>query len=78
MKSRVKKEKNITFTHKSTPNIQKIEQEKRRKRREYIREKVGVLQQGRILNRVTEQEGNLLELGHDRQEEGNDEEVTNG
>ena len=43
MKSQTKKEKNRTVTHKSTPDIQKIEQEKRRKRREEIRDQVVVL-----------------------------------
>ena len=75
MKSWAKKEKNRIVTHKSTLNIHKIERGKRRKRREEIKEQVVVLQQGRMTNKVTEQEGNLPESGHDRQEEGVYEEV---
>ena len=42
-KSKQKKEKNRTMTYKNTPDIQKIEREKIRKRREEIRERDDVL-----------------------------------
>ena len=51
----------------------KIEQEKRRERREDIIEQELVLQQGRMMNRVTEHEAIPPESGHGRQEEGVDE-----
>ena len=39
MKIQRKKERNRTVTHKSTPDIHKIERERRRKRREEIKKK---------------------------------------
>ena len=75
MKNKTKKEKNRTITHKSTPYIQKIEWEKRRKRKEEIREQAVVLQQERMMNRVTESEVNPPDSVHDRQEQGIDEDV---
>ena len=49
-----KNEKNRIMTHKSTSNIQNIEQKKRRKRCEEIREQAGALQKERNLDIVTE------------------------
>ena len=67
MKSQPKKEIERTVTHKGTMNLQKIEREKRLKRREEIRERAIALQRG-MSTRVTDQERNPLELGHDRQD----------
>ena len=75
MKIWYKKDIIRTVTHKITLDIHKMEQEKRRNIREEIREKVVVLQR-RMTTRVTEQEEIPPELGHDRQEEGVDEEVS--
>ena len=76
MKSQTKKEKNRTVTHKRTPDIQKIEWEKRRKRWEEIKEKVVLLQQEIMMNGVTKPDGNPQNSGHERQEEGVDEYVS--
>ena len=59
IKSQRKREKNRTVMHKSTPDIQKIEREKRRKRWEEIKAKAVVLQQEIMMNGVTEPDGNL-------------------
>ena len=56
-------------------DLQKVEREKRLKRREERIERVIVLQRG-MSTRVTDQERNLLESSHDRQEEGVDEEAS--
>ena len=61
------------MTHKGTSDLQKIEREKRQRRREEIREQAIMLQRRKVA-RVTEHEGNPPESGHDQQEEG----VTNG
>ena len=58
MKSQRKRENNRTVMHKSTLDIQKIEQEKRRKRWEELKEKLVVLQQEIMMNGVTKPEGN--------------------
>ena len=63
------------MTHKGTKDLQKIEREKRLKTREERRERAIALQRG-MSTRVTNQERNLPESGHDRQEEGVDEEVS--
>ena len=63
------------MTHKGTTNLQKVEREKRLKRREERRERAIALQRG-MNTRVTDQERNPPDLGHDRQEEGVDEEVS--
>ena len=76
MKIQRKREKNRTIMHKSTPDIQKIEWEKRRKRWEEIKEKVVVLQQEIMMNGVTEPEGNPQNSGHEWKEEGIDEYVS--
>ena len=74
MKIQPKKETQRTMTNKSTSDLQRLEREKRLQIREEIREQVIVLQR-RMTTEVTEQERNPPELGHDRQEEGVDEEV---
>ena len=76
MKSQAKKEIIRIVTHKSTLDLQKIERDKRQKRRAELREKAVMLHRG-MTTRVTTHEDNLLESGHDRQEEGvNEEEVS--
>ena len=75
MKSRPKKEIKRTVIHKGTTDLQKIEREKRLKRREERRERAIAMQRG-MSTRVTNQERNSGELGHDRQEEGVDEEAS--
>ena len=64
MNSRAKKEIIQMVTHKSTPYLQKIERDKRQKRREERREQVIALQR-RMNTRVTEHEGNPLDSGHE-------------
>ena len=61
--------------HKGTADLQKIEREKRLKRREERRERAIGLQRG-MHTRVTDQEINSPESGHERQEEGMDEEAS--
>ena len=73
MKIHPKKEIEQTVTHKCTTDLQRIEREKRLKRREERRERAIALQRG-MSTRVTDQERNPPESGHDRQEEGVDEE----
>ena len=63
------------MTHKGTVDLQKVERKKRLKRRAERREQAIALQRG-MNTRVTEQERNLPESGHDRQEEGVDEEAS--
>ena len=63
------------MTHKGTTDLQKVEREKRLKRREERRERAIALQRGMNI-RVTDQERNPPESGHDRQEEGVDEEAS--
>ena len=75
MKIQPKKEIEQTVTHKGTTYLQKIEREKRLKRREERRERAIALQRG-MSTRVTDQERNPLESGHDRQEEGVEEEAS--
>ena len=75
MKSQPKKEIERTVTHKGMVDLQKVEREKRLKRREERREWAIALQRG-MNTRVTDQERNPLELGHDWQEEGVDEEAS--
>ena len=74
MKIQPKKEIKQTVTHKGSVDLQKIKREKRLKRREERRERAIALQRG-MSTMVTDQEINLLESGHDRQEEGIDEEA---
>ena len=64
MKSQPKKEIERTVTHKGTMDLQKVERDKRLKRREERRERTIALQRG-ITTRVTNQERNLPELSHD-------------
>ena len=61
MKSRPKKEIEQIVSHKGTTYLQKIEREKRLQRRE----RALALQRG-MSTRVTDQERDLLESGHDR------------
>ena len=75
MKIKPKMEIKQTVTHKGTTDLQKVEREKRLKRREETRELAIALQRG-MTTRVTEQERNLLESVHDLQEEGVDEEAS--
>ena len=56
-------------------NILKIEREERQQRREARRERALALHKGRS-PRETDQEINPLELGHDQQEEGVEEEAS--
>ena len=63
------------MTHKGTTNLQKVEREKRLKRREERRERDIALQRG-MNTRVIDQERNFPDSGHDRQEEGMDEEAS--
>ena len=64
MKIQPKKEIERTMTHKGTTDLQKVEREKRLKRREERRERTIALQRG-MNTRVTDQERNPLESGHD-------------
>ena len=70
-----KKEIEWTGAHKSTSDLQRLEREKRLKRREEIREQVIALQRG-MTTGVTDQERNPPDSSHDRHEEGVDEETT--
>ena len=63
------------MSHKGMSDLQKIEREERQKRREERRERALVLHRG-MSTRMTDQERNPLELGHDRQEEGVEEEAS--
>ena len=64
MRSQPKKEIEYTMTHKGTTDLQKIEREKRMKRREERRERDIALQRG-MSTRVTDQERNLPESSQD-------------
>ena len=75
MRSRPKREIERTISHKGTTDFQKIEREKRLQRREERRERAIALQRG-MRTRVTDQERSLQELGHDRHEEGAEEEAS--
>ena len=75
MKIQPKKEIERIVTHKGTADLQKVEIEKRMRRRKERREHDIALQRG-MTNRVTDQEINLPESGHDQQEEGVDEEAS--
>ena len=75
MKSQLEREIKWTMTHKGMSDLQRIEREKRLKRREERIERAIPLQRG-MNTRVTNQERNQLESGHDRQEEGMDEEAS--
>ena len=75
MKSQPKKEIERTVIHKGMMDLQKIERDKRMKRREERRERAIALQRG-MSTRVTDQERNPQELSHDQQEEGMDEEAS--
>ena len=75
MKSQPKKEIERTVTHKGMTDLQRVEREKRMKRREDRREQTIALQRG-MTTRVTDQERNPPESGHDRHEEGVDEEAS--
>ena len=75
MKSQPKNEIEMTVTHKGTVYLQRIEREKRLKRREERRERAIALQRG-MSTRVTDQEINPPESGHDQQEECIDEEAS--
>ena len=75
MRSGPKKEIERKMSHKGTMNLQKIEREKTLQRMEERRERAISLQRG-MSTRVTYQERNLLESGHDRQEECVEEEAS--
>ena len=75
MRSQPKKEIKRTVSHKGTTDFQKIEREKRLQRREERRERALVLQRG-MSTRVTDQERDPPDSGHDRQEEGVEEEAS--
>ena len=68
MRSQPKKEVERTVSHKGTADFQKIEREKRLQRREERRERALALQR-RMSTRVTDQERDPSELGHDQKEE---------
>ena len=63
------------MTHKGKTDLQKVEREKRLKKREERRERAIALQRG-MNTRVTDLERNPPESGHDQQEEGVDEEAS--
>ena len=75
MKSQPKKEIEQTMTHKAMTDLQKVEREKRLKIREESKEQSISLKR-RMTTKVTEQEINPLQSGHDRQEKGVDEEAS--
>ena len=75
MKSQPKKEIERIVIHKGTTNLQNIDREKRLQRRDERRERDIALQR-EMNTRVTDQEINPLESGHDWQEEGVDEEAS--
>ena len=64
-----------TVSHKGMMDFQKIERERRLQSREERRERALALQRG-MSTRVTDQERDPPESGHDRQEEGIEEEVS--
>ena len=75
MRSQPKKEIEKTVSHKGMMDFQKIERERRLQSREERRERALALQRG-MSTRVTDQERDMLESGHDWQEEGVEEEVS--
>ena len=75
MRSHPKKEIERIVSQKGTVDFPKIEREKRLQRREERRERAIALQRG-MSTRVTDQEKIPPESGHDRQEEGVEEEVS--
>ena len=75
MRSQPKREIERIVSHKGTMDFQKIEREKRLQRREERRERAIALQRG-MNTRVVDQERNPPESGHDRQEEGVEEEAS--
>ena len=75
MRSQPKKEIERTVSHKGTTDLQKIEREKRMQSREERRERAIALQRG-MSTRVTNEERNIPESGHDQQEEGMEEEAS--
>ena len=75
MRSWPKEEIERTVSHKGTTDFQKIEREKRLERREEKRERALVLHRA-MSTRVTDQERDPPESGHDRQEEGMEEEAS--
>ena len=75
MKGQPRKEIKRIVTHKGIVDLQRVEREKRLKRREERRERAMALQRG-MSTRMTNQERNMPDSGHDRQEEGIDEEAS--
>ena len=75
MRIQPKKEIEKTMSHKGMTYFQKIERERRLQSREERIERALVLQRG-MSTRVTNQERNPLESGHDLQEEGAEEEAS--
>ena len=65
MKSQPKKQIEQTVTHKGMADLERVEREKRLKIREERRE-WAIAQQRGMTTRVTDQEINLPESGHDR------------
>ena len=74
MRSQPKKEIEKTVSHKGMTDFQKIERERRLQSREERRERALALQRG-MSTRVTDQERDPPKSGHDRQEEGMEEEA---
>ena len=75
MRSQPKREIERIVSHKGTTDFQKMEREKRLQRKEERRERAMALQRG-MHTRVTYQEINPPESGHDQPEEGVDEEAS--
>ena len=75
MRSQPKKKIEKIVSHKGMRDFQKIERERRLQSREERRERALALQRG-MSTRVTDQEREPPELGHDRQEEGVEEEAS--
>ena len=75
MRSQPKREIKRTVSHKGTMDFQKIERENRLQRREERRERALALQRG-MSTRVINWERDPPESGHDRQEEGVEEEAS--
>ena len=74
-KKSTKREIKKIVSHKGMSDIQKIEMEERQQRREERRERASMLQRG-MSTGVTDQERDPLDSGHDRQEEGVEEEAS--
>ena len=75
MRSQPKKAIEKTVSYKGMMDFQKIERERRLQSREERRERALALQRG-MSTRVTDQERDTPESGHDRQEEGVEEEAS--